>query len=105
MSDNHNTIDDLMLENRKFPPSDEFKRQALVAGTSMYDEADEDYEGFWAKPGGRAAHVDARTGHDLRVGAAVRQVVRRRPAQRQLQLPRPPRRRRQGRQGGVPLGG
>jgi acetyl-CoA synthetase len=49
MSDNHNTIDDLMLENRKFPPSAEFKRQALVTDTSLYDEADEDYQGFWAR--------------------------------------------------------
>ena len=49
MSDNHNTIDDLMLENRKFPPSADFKRQALVADTSLYDEAAEDYQGFWAR--------------------------------------------------------
>jgi acetyl-CoA synthetase len=54
MSDNHNTIDDLMLENRKFPPSAEFKRQALVADTSLYDEAAEDYQGFWA---GQAADL------------------------------------------------
>jgi acetyl-CoA synthetase len=49
MSDDHNTIDDLMLENRKFPPSPEFKRQSLVADTGLYDEADEDYQGFWAR--------------------------------------------------------
>ena len=49
MSDDHNTIDDLMLENRKFPPSAEFKRQALVADTSLYDESAEDYQGFWAR--------------------------------------------------------
>ncbi len=49
MSDNHNTIDDLMLENRKFPPSTDFKRQALVTDTSMYDDADADYQGFWAR--------------------------------------------------------
>jgi acetyl-CoA synthetase len=49
MSDDHNTIDDLMLENRQFPPSAEFKRQSLVADTSLYDEADEDYQGFWAR--------------------------------------------------------
>jgi acetyl-CoA synthetase len=49
MSDDHNTIDDLMLENRKFPPSAEFKRDALVADTSLYDEAAEDYQGFWAR--------------------------------------------------------
>jgi acetyl-CoA synthetase len=49
MSDDHNTIDDLMLENRKFPPSAEFKHQTLVADTSLYDEATEDYQGFWAR--------------------------------------------------------
>jgi acetyl-CoA synthetase len=49
MSDDHNTIDDLMLENRKFPPSPEFKRQSLVADTGLYDDADEDYQGFWAR--------------------------------------------------------
>ena len=49
MSDDHNTIDDLMLENRKFPPSAEFKREALVTDTSLYDEAAEDYQGFWAR--------------------------------------------------------
>ncbi|MEP7112875.1 MAG: acetate--CoA ligase [Ilumatobacteraceae bacterium] len=54
MSDNHNTIDDLMLENRKFPPSSDFKKQALVADTSLYDEAAEDYQGFWA---GQAADL------------------------------------------------
>jgi acetyl-CoA synthetase len=52
MSDIHNTIDDLMLENRKFPPSPEFKRQALVTDTGLYDDADEDYEGFWARQAG-----------------------------------------------------
>ena len=46
MSDDHNTIDDLMLENRKFPPSAEFKRQALVADTSLYDEADRGLPGL-----------------------------------------------------------
>ena len=49
MSDDHNTIDDLMLENRKFPPSAAFKRQALVADTGLYDDAAEDYQGFWAR--------------------------------------------------------
>jgi acetyl-CoA synthetase len=49
MSDDHNTIDDLMLENRKFPPSGEFKKQALLTDTSFYDDADEDYQGFWAR--------------------------------------------------------
>src|SRR5580765_7735054 len=42
-------IDALAAENRKFPPSEEFKRDALVVGTFMYDEADEDYQQFWAR--------------------------------------------------------
>ena len=49
MTDEHDTIDDLMLENRKFPPSDEFKRQSLLTDTSFYDDAAEDYQGFWAR--------------------------------------------------------
>ena len=44
-----NAIDALGWENRKFPPSDAFKREALVTGTFMYDDANEDYQGFWAR--------------------------------------------------------
>ena len=43
--------------------------------------------------------------HRLRVGAAVREVVRRRQAERHLQLRRPPRRGRERRPGRLPLGG
>ena len=46
-----------------------------------------------------------RVAHDPRVGPAVREVVRRRQAQRRVQLPRPPRRGRPRRPGRVPLGG
>ena len=42
-------IDALGWENRSFPPSDAFKRNALVRDTSMYDDANEDYQGFWAR--------------------------------------------------------
>ncbi len=45
----NDTIDALMAENRKFPPSEEFKANSLVTGTFLYDEAAEDDEGFWAK--------------------------------------------------------
>ena len=44
-----NAIDALGWELRKFPPSDAFKRDALVTGTFMYDDANEDYQGFWAR--------------------------------------------------------
>ena len=46
---NHDTIDALMAENRRFPPSEEFKANSLVTGTFLYDEAAEDDEGFWAR--------------------------------------------------------
>ena len=48
-NENHDTIDALQWEKRKFPPSDAFKKNTLVAGTHLYDEANEDYEAFWAR--------------------------------------------------------
>ncbi len=43
------TIDDLLSEGRTFPPAESFKRDALVVDAEIYDEADRDYEGFWAR--------------------------------------------------------
>jgi acetyl-CoA synthetase len=43
------TIEALLAEGRTFPPPEQFKKQALVVGTEIYDEADRDYEGFWAR--------------------------------------------------------
>jgi acetyl-CoA synthetase len=40
-------IDALQWENRKFPPSAAFKKDALVVDTAMYDEGSQDYEAFW----------------------------------------------------------
>jgi len=48
-ADNHDTIDALQWEQRKFPPSEAFKKNTLVAGTHLYEEADRDYEAFWAR--------------------------------------------------------
>jgi acetyl-CoA synthetase len=45
----HDTIDALMAENRKFPPSEAFRSTALVRDASLADEAVEDDEGFWAR--------------------------------------------------------
>ncbi|MCU1391583.1 MAG: acsA [Ilumatobacteraceae bacterium] len=42
-------IDALGWEKRTFPPSESFKRDALVTGTFMYDDANEDFHGFWAR--------------------------------------------------------
>ena len=37
MAENHDAIDDLMVEQRKFPPSEAFKKNALVVGTHLYE--------------------------------------------------------------------
>ena len=44
-----NAIDDLLLENRTFPPPADFQRDTLVAGTFLHDEARQDDLGFWAR--------------------------------------------------------
>ena len=38
-----------MLDIEKFPPPDDFRKQALVTDDSMYEEAAADLQGFWAK--------------------------------------------------------
>ncbi|MDQ1436740.1 MAG: acetyl-CoA synthetase [Acidimicrobiaceae bacterium] len=48
-ADTNPAIEAYFLEERTFPPSEGFKKDALVTGQSMYDEAAEDYRGFWAR--------------------------------------------------------
>jgi acetyl-CoA synthetase len=43
------TIDDLLAEERTFPPDPEFQRTALTSDRSLYEEADADLLGFWAR--------------------------------------------------------
>src|SRR5688500_18978175 len=42
-------IDALLQENRKFPPSAEFRRAAIVNDPRVYENAAHDYEAFWAQ--------------------------------------------------------
>src|SRR3546814_8083257 len=42
-------IEDYLVEDRKFPPPASFVEQTLAASPFLYDEAGEDYLGFWAK--------------------------------------------------------
>ena len=42
-----------------FPPSAAFKHDALVADTSLYDEANTDYQGFWANQAAELLDWDA----------------------------------------------
>jgi len=48
MSEVHETLDNLLHENRTFPPSPDFMANAN-AKASLYDEAEADRLGFWAK--------------------------------------------------------
>ena len=43
------TIESLHAEDRTFAPPEDFKRDALVTGVGPYEEADRDWEGFWAR--------------------------------------------------------
>ena len=57
-NDETTNIDDLLLENRKFPPPADFQDRSLVAGTQLYDEAARDDEGFWARQAAELLHWD-----------------------------------------------
>ncbi|MGK2950658.1 MAG: acetate--CoA ligase [Acidimicrobiales bacterium] len=52
MADEQHTgaaIEDYLIEDRTFPPPEAFKEASLVASPFLYDEADQDFEGFWAR--------------------------------------------------------
>jgi acetyl-CoA synthetase len=42
-------IEALLDEKRTFPPSAEFRAQAVIGDDSVYREADEDFEAFWSR--------------------------------------------------------
>ncbi|MBW3576644.1 MAG: acetate--CoA ligase [Actinobacteria bacterium] len=42
------TIEDLLREERSFPPPEDFRRDALVSDAELYREAEADRLGFWA---------------------------------------------------------
>ena len=43
------TIEDYYVEDRTFPPSADFIKDAVVSDQTHYEEATKDYEGFWAR--------------------------------------------------------
>ncbi|MDP9177154.1 MAG: acetate--CoA ligase [Gemmatimonadota bacterium] len=47
-----NDIDVLLQENRKFPPSEEFRSSALISSGDVYDEAARDPVAFWERMAG-----------------------------------------------------
>ncbi len=98
------TIEDYFSEDRVFPPSDEFRRQAVVADPGVYERAGADWEGFWAE---QAGTLDWFRPWDSVVewDPPLRPLVRRRDPERLLQLPRSPRGGGPRRPGRLPLGG
>ena len=43
------TIEDYYVEDRTFPPSDTFRSEAIITDRSLYQEAEADRLGFWAR--------------------------------------------------------
>ena len=49
MAENGGGIEALLQEDRTFPPPDAFRERANIADPKVYEEAQKDPEGFWAK--------------------------------------------------------
>ena len=49
MADEVHAIDALSYEQRTFPPSTEFKANAIVSDQSLYLEGERDFEAYWAR--------------------------------------------------------
>jgi acetyl-CoA synthetase len=43
------TLEALLQEGRTFPPSEAFRKDALVTDAAIYDDAERDWQGFWAR--------------------------------------------------------
>ena len=97
------TLANLSTEERRFEPPDDFAENANLTAEA-YDEAEDDRLGLLGEAG-RASRLGDQSGTRSSTGTTpVREVVRRRQAQRRLQLRRPARRERRRRQGRLPLG-
>ena len=50
MTDTHKAeYDDLLREDRSFPPPESFRARAVVSDPSIYAEADRDFEAYWSR--------------------------------------------------------
>ena len=80
------TLDDLLREDRTFPPPEAFRESAHVTDDRPRDAAGRDPDAYWEKWASEL-HWFRRWDTVVEWGAAVRPVVRRGPDQRVLQLP------------------
>ena len=95
------TIETIFVEDRRYPPPPEFAALA-VAQPDVYER---EFDEFWESEGRERVTWFEPFTQALRVGAALREVVSRREAQRLVQLRRPPRRGGPRRPSRLPLGG
>ena len=49
MSGKGGALDALLTEERRFPPPEEFREHAVIRDPRIYDEAEDDLEGYWAR--------------------------------------------------------
>ena len=79
------SITSVLHETRIFPPPSEFASKAHIGSLAQYEalwnRAKDDPEGFWAEQA-RVLALGQAVGQGARLAAAVREVVRRRQAQR-----------------------
>ena len=87
------SITSVLQETRVFPPPAEFASDGHISSLDQYqalwNRAKDDPEGFWAEQAQRLLSWFKPWDKVLEWNAPVCQVVRGRPAQRLVQLPRP----------------
>ena len=103
MSEQARTIDTLLDERRTFAPSPEFLAKARVNDHSLWDAADADPEAFWAEQAKKYVSWYKPFDTVLEWDLPFAKWFVGRPDERLLQLPGPPRRGRQGREGRLSL--
>ena len=99
-----NALSNLLHEDRRFEPPEELAAAANVTAEA-YERAEADRLAFWAEQAERLTWATKPHQGPRLEQPAVREVVRRRQAERRVQLRRPARRGRPRRPGRLPLRG
>ena len=103
MSEQARTIDTLLDERRTFAPSAEFLANGQGQGPQPLGRGGCRPRGVLGRAGEEVHQLVQALRHGARVGSPLREVVRRRPDERLVQLPGSPRRGGQGREGRLSL--
>ena len=74
MADTTPSIEALLSEERRFPPSAEFTAQANISDPAIYEKADSDFEGFW-EDWANELHWFKEMGQGSGMGPSLRPVV------------------------------